>query len=353
MKFRKKEASAVENALREWKSLGSIDAALYENLMNDIEIIAFDWKRLAKYSFWISLICVITSLGAVLADKALLRLIQLVFDVPHVVKMIACILVATALYWYGFKRRLRLPDKIFSNEAILFLGVIATAGAIYQLGRMVGTVSGHFSLLLFLSFIVYAILGFYFKSKLIWLFSLLSLGSWLGSETGYASGWGAYYLGMNYPLRFVLLGGGLITAAFCFEKSKKFVHLYKTTLVVGLLHLFIALWIMSIFGNYGDMDSWYRAKQMELFHWSLLFGLVSVLSIFHGLRFDNGTTKRFGITFLFINLYTRYFEYFWDGTHKAIFFLVLGISFWFLGSKAEEIWSFGNVRQQDKRKNNR
>lgn len=48
-------------------------------------------------------------------------------------------------------------------------------------------------------------------------------------------------------------------------------------------------------------------------------------------------TRGFGITFLFNNLYTRDFEYFWKDTHKAIFFGVLGVSFWFLGQNAEKI----------------
>ncbi|GAA5252317.1 hypothetical protein KNCP2_06050 [Candidatus Rickettsia kedanie] len=58
-----------------------------------------------------------------------------------------------------------------------------------------------------LSFIVYAILGYFSKSNLIWCVALISLGSWMGAETGYMSGWGAYYLGMNYLLRFILFGG--------------------------------------------------------------------------------------------------------------------------------------------------
>ena len=54
------------------------------------------------------------------------------------------------------------------------------------------------SLIFLFSSIVYGIIGLRFSSKLIWLFSLLTLGSWFGAETGYVSGWGAYYLGMNY-----------------------------------------------------------------------------------------------------------------------------------------------------------
>ncbi len=49
--------------------------------------------------------------------------------------------------------------------------------------------------------------------ELVWIFALLSLGSWFGAETGYVSGWGAYYLGMNYPMRFVLFGIVLLAAS--------------------------------------------------------------------------------------------------------------------------------------------
>lgn len=34
----------------------------------------------------------------------------------------------------------------------------------------------------------------------------------------------------------------------------------------GRLFLFVSLWVMSIFGNYGDLNSWYRVRRIELFH---------------------------------------------------------------------------------------
>lgn len=58
-------------------------------------------------------------------------------------------------------------------------------------------------------------------------------------------------------------------------------------------------------------------------------------------RRDDRTSIGFGITFLFINLYTRFFEHFWNPLHKAVFFALLGVSFWFIGSRAERIWTLG------------
>jgi hypothetical protein len=195
--------------------------------------------------------------------------------------------------------------------------------------------------MLLLSFLVYAVLGIALEANLIWVFALASLGSWMGTETGYLSGWGAYYLGMNYPLRFVLFGGLLTACALSLESHPIGQRFFRSTLVMGLLYLFIALWIMSIFGNYGDLPAWGRVKQIELFHWSLLFGAAAGWAIYYGLRHDNDITKGFGLTFLGINLYTRFFELFWNNLHKAVFFAVLAVSFWYIGSKAETIWNLG------------
>lgn len=107
---------------------------------------------------------------------------------------------------------------------------------------------------------------------------------------------------------------------------------------------------MSIFGNYGDMEKWVQAKQIELFHWSLLFGVASIVSIYHGIKFDDGMTRSFGLTFLFINLYTRLFEYFWNTLHKAIFFTLLAGSFWYIGTRAERIWNLSILKSKKEAK---
>jgi hypothetical protein len=301
----------------------------------------FDWRKLAKYSFWIALFSIISSVSAALLDRMLRELLEVLFDAPALLKCGLLALAAAGLYRLGLAKRQQAPDRVYLNEAIFFLGVLATGGAVSQFGAAVDTGSGHYSLLLLLSFLVYAVLGVVFESNLIWVFALISLGGWMGTETGYMSGWGAYYLGMNYPLRFVLFGALLTGCALAFERHPAAAKFYRSTLVVGLLYLLIALWIMSIFGNYGDMRSWGQVKQIELFHWSILFGAAAGWAIYHGLRHDNDITKGFGVTFMGINLYTRFFELFWNNLHKAIFFALLAASFWYIGSKAETIWNLG------------
>lgn len=346
MRLTKKQAKIVHSTIDAWIEGNVISQDRGKILFESYEVVGFDWKRLARYSFWISIICIIISVGAIVADDYLRALLSKILNAPAIIECLATSIVAAFLYYFGIKRKVRRPEKIFSNEAIFFPGVLVTAVSIVFFGEAINTGSGHFSILLLLAAIIYGFLGLWFPSKLIWIFSLFSLGSWMGAETGYVSGWGAYYLGMNYPLRFVLFGAVLTVASFAFAKWPIREDFSRSTRIMGLLYLFIALWIMSIFGNYGDMHEWQRVKQIELFHWSLLFGLAAIASIYHGIKEDDGMTRGFGITFLFINLYTRFFEYFWDNTHKAIFFAILAGSFWYLGSRAEKIWNLGELTKQ-------
>jgi hypothetical protein len=265
---------------------------------------------------------------------------------PDGVHCLGFALLAAVIFFWGFSRRRRKPERIFSNEALFFLGVLSCAGSIAFLGKAIDTGSGHFSLLFLLATLVYGVLGVALSSKLIWIFSILSLGAWLGAETGYVSGWGAYYLGMNYPMRFVLLGAVLTGFSFGFKHIGRLAEFRHATYVLGLLYLFIALWLLSIFGNYGSHASWYDARQIELFHWGMLFALAAIAAIVYGLKCDDYTSRAFGITFLFINLYTKYFEFFWDATHKAIFFLIMAASFWLIGSHAEKIWNLEFLKRK-------
>ncbi|MDM1021246.1 DUF2157 domain-containing protein [Acinetobacter sp. VNK23] len=349
MKLNKKQGLFLKHTIEYWQQQGTITPEVANNLKDSFSIRSFDWERLAKYSFWISMICAVIAIAAITLDEFLMNLIEKIFVDSKLIPCLIFAVVAAAFYLFAYRRRQTKPLHQFSNEAIIFGGVLSTAVSVVYLGQAIDTGSGHFSLLFLLSTIIYAALAFWFPSKLIWVFSLLSLGSWFGAETGYMSGWGAYYLGMNYPLRFVLFGGVLIGLSWLFKRHIRFSDFAHSTYVMGLLYLFIALWILSIFGNYGDLNSWYNVKQYELLHWGILFAFVAIIAIVYGLKHDDATSRGFGITFLFLNLYTKYFEFFWNGMHKAIFFILLAVSFWWIGRHAEKLWNLEFLTHETKK----
>ncbi|MCO5782960.1 DUF2157 domain-containing protein, partial [Citrobacter sp. BR102] len=122
-------------------------------------------------------------------------------------------------------------------------------------------------------------------------------------------------------------------------------RLFTTSKATGLTYLFIALWIMSIFGNY-DPVSWSSMTREALIPWALLFAVAAGLCIYISLKTDDGMLRGFGLTFLAINLYTRFFEYFWDSMHKVFFFLILAVSLAVLGRYAEKIWHAGSLKHE-------
>lgn len=339
MKIDQEKSDFLDEMLEHWQEEQLLTAAEVEKLRSSYEAKSFDWRRLAQYSFWIAMACGVISLGALLVDNDMLNYLKKLYDTPDGIISVLSFAAAGVLYWLSFKWKKTLPMQIFSNDAIIFTAVMLTANGIAYLGKAVGTGESHFSLLILLSVAIYGILAYVFKSRLIWVFVLISLGAWFGTETGYLSRGNLYFLGMNYPLRFVIFGFVVTALSFVLRNVKAFKFFHMTTYVSGMMYLFVSLWLISVFGNFGTLDQWYGIKQISLFYWALISAAVCALSIFAGLKYRDEVAREFGITFLFLNLYTRYFEYFWDSWHKALFFCVLAASFWLIGRKAEKIWN--------------
>jgi len=334
----KQEAEFLHQTISRWTEDGVIDEATSQKLYNSYDIKHFDWRRLAQYSFWIALACGLIAFASLVIDDEVLKLLEKLSDTPDILISAISAGCAAWFYYYGQKRKNTHPERLFSNEATIFVGVLFTASSIAFLGKVFDNGSGHFSILFLLSVFVYAALALKFKSHLIWAFALISLGSWFGTETGYQTNWGDYFLRMNYPLRFVFFGTFLSGLAMLMHRFGQ-LELFKTlTYIIGLFYLFISLWLLSIFGNFGSLEDWFKVKQIDVLHWAIISALVSGFFILMGLKRKDSIAREFGITFLLINIYTRYFEYFW-GINKAIFFSILAISFWLIGRKAEKIWN--------------
>lgn len=335
----KQEKETLDEAIQHWQRNGLIDEQLAGRLVDSYEVKGFDWKRLAQYSFWIALSCAVLAFLSLFVDEAVLKWIRKLYDTPDTVICVFCLVTATLCYYWGFRHKRRYPDKTFTNEAIMALGVFATAAFIGYLGKIIDRGSGHFSLLFLASVIVYALLSVKLTSRLIWIFTLISFGIWFATETAYQSNWGFRFWGMNYPLRFTLFGALLTAFALVWQpRIKPLKPFQPITYTVGLTYLMVALWLLSIFGNYSDMDIWSSVRQWRIFYWGLLSSATALALAWYGLRRKDHVAREFGIVFLVINLYTRFFEYLWDNLNRAVFFLLLAASFWFIGRWAERAW---------------
>lgn len=318
MNVTRKEQRIIQRALNAWQASGELTPSDSQRLAQTMRVSPFDWRRLSRYAFWTALACVLISLGSLFADSELVAWLLSLFSHSALMGILLPALLAVVCYGWGFRRQRRETQWHYSTEAILFLGVVFTAVALWQLGEWLDNGSGHIAPLFLAGCVIYGAIGYIARSGLVWLFFLLALGNWFGAETGYVSGWGAYWLGMNYPIRFVLFGGALL--ALCYGAQ---------SLLRQRQH---------------DADSWYQVSQARLLPWGLLFAVAAGVCIFISLKTDDGMLRGFGLTFLAINLYTRFFEFFWNGMHKVLFFLILAVSLAVIGRYAERIWHAGNVK---------
>ena len=335
----KQEAEFLNKTISHWETDNLIDRDTAGKLKSSYEVKGFDWRRLAQYSFWVALACGIVAIASLIIDDVVIRWLEKLYETPDIIISLVSAILAALLFFEGHKRKSRYPERVFSNEAIIFFGILFTASSIAFLGKTFDNGKGHFSILFLLSVLVYAALAYKFRSGLIWAFALVSLGSWFGTETGYQTDWSFYFLGMNYPLRFVFFGIALVIFSFLMLRFSKLNMFRELTYVIGLLYLFVSLWLLSIFGNFGSLEDWMRVKQTELFYWGIISVMVSLAFTLYGLRKKDYIAREFGISFLLINLYSRYFEYLWDITDKTIFFGIMALSFWLIGRKAEKIWN--------------
>jgi len=336
----KQEQETIENAITHWQNTNIIDEKTAEELRDSYEVKGFDWRRLAQYSFWIALSCIVLAFLSLFVDKEILDLMTKLYDTPNIVICIICALLSFSCYYLGYINKKKHPEKVFSSESLMLLGIFATATCIGYLGKIVEKESGAYSLLFFISIVIYSILAIKLYSKTIWAFMLIALGIWFATETAYHSDWGFKFWGMNYPLRFSLFGAALTSFALLLQTRWTVLKPFQQlSYVIGILYLFISLWLLSIFGNYSDLDKWAATKQFHILFWGILSTAITLFFAWYGLKRNDIVAREFGITFLLINLYTRFFEYLWDNVNRAIFFLLLALSFWLIGRKAEKIWS--------------
>jgi hypothetical protein len=360
MRLPKKKAKIVLDAVTSLQAEQVISLDTAEMIRAHVEPITFDWRRLARYSFLVSIICLVISVLAAVFDQVFLRwfdwmlpYLTRLFNAPPPVRSGALFLLAAGIIWLGLKRRAKFPSQVYTNEAIFTFGVFGIAGAIYSLSGMAQFL-GFGTYLMALAGCIYVILGAALESKIVWGYGLFTLSAALGNGTGYSMG--GYYLWQKTPVLSLVYGMVLLAIAAGLQAAppalnpnaakrvKRALPLCGVTRVVGLLHVFISLWMLSIWGSSRHQ---YRSSDFRLdcLIWAILFGAVAAVAVARSLEKDDAVLRGFGLTFFFINLYTALFQYFWNGIHKAIFFAILGASFWLLGRKAESLWNMKKAAQ--------
>lgn len=207
----------------------------------------------------------------------------------------------------------------FTGQSLLTAGLIglyASFVAIYYTSGGDRYSAGIHAWFMLLTSTAAFFVAYHFRLRWPLLIALLMFYHGVGSMSEYW-GNGAYFLSVQDPRLMSIVA--LLTIMFGYWHETDLEHntlqqcvgfggLY---MIMGLLYLNLSLWILSLY--------------YEAFIWILVFTAAGIAQIVAGARFKDSRFTGFGIVFLGIDMYTRFYEFFWDSLSRAAFFSLAGL----------------------------
>ncbi len=294
--------NAVRAELEVLETAGIIDSGQKEKISSLYP--AGRWNILLIIRFF-------SVIGAVAAGAGLFLLLKDFFSTYLILEM--TLSAAVVLLFIAGRRLIKKRGMETAGSVLHLLMCFAFSGLTFTLGIHFSTGSGNWPALVGIDAFIYILLAYLLNNRLVFIFSCVNLFTWFGGQTGYVSGWGAYWLGMNYPVRFIAAGGlftgiGLLHLYGDLPFLKRFRHFNRVYIHFGLLVMNLALWFLSLFGCFEKTITWHNNTGERLI-FTLLWLTVSALSLFSGIRRNISTLFSYGLVFLIINLYTFYFQF--------------------------------------------
>lgn len=264
---------------------------------------AWDWSSLGRWFLFFGAVSVAAGayiLGARLFEPTLEKLAILLAVLIPALFFAARQLGKRGLAWT------RLSLEMLAGLAII--GLTFTVGIIYSTG------SGNWPALLLIDLCLLLPLAYLLRNVLLLVLAIIVFFVWFGGVTGYISGWGAYFFGMNYPVRFLLAGLAMILFSLVHRGAetsvlRRFDGFFKVWLSGGMFFSEMALWLTSLFGNYGSIFKAYDESRTELILFNLLWLGFNVAALVIGTRYGLRMLRGYAVTFFIIQAYTIYFWY--------------------------------------------
>jgi len=290
----------IQRELRDLRREGVLDEQTYAALCQRYPITHWDWLSLGRW---------LLVFGAISVATGLLILGHELFEFTLV--KLAWVLAAITFGTIYAGRQLKRRDLNWSARSVELTGGISLIGLTFTLGAIYSTGSGNWPALLLIDLLLLLPLAYLLSNVLILVLAVVVFFSWFGGFTGYISGWGAYYFGMNYPLRFLLAG---LVIAFIGISHRHLEPLRftrwqgwgKVYISAGIFFAEMALWLLSLFGNF-EIGSFHHDSAAILLLFNLLWGGGNLGLLWLGKQVELRMARGYAITFLIIQGYTLYF----------------------------------------------
>ncbi|WP_300759459.1 DUF2157 domain-containing protein [uncultured Brachyspira sp.] len=224
-----------------------------------------------------------------------------------------------------------------TSSAIIAVSSIFLSAFIFTVSYIITHNKNNFILLSLISIILFFIIAYIKKNYAVLSIAIIGLITWYGLEGFDIS---SIDLMLNNYIRFIT------TSVFIFligitdinkklgDKYLKFSSIYYT---IGLLYLNIILAFMSSFGNYSYAIILKEYGNPYVIIYSSLFLLSNIITLIIGYKLKIYSIIKYSIFFIILNMYIRYFEYFYLRMNTWIFFIILGLSTLLIGIIIERI----------------
>lgn len=299
-RFAKLVRRQLDGFLRE----GSIAPATHARLAELYPLARWDWLSLGR---WFGVFGALTAV----AGAGILAREVFEFTLQKLAVLLGVGVVAT------FAGGVRLGQRGYrwSGHALELVAGLCLIGLTFTLGILYSSGSGNWPALLLLDLCLLLPLAYLRVNPLQLTLAVVVFFTWFGGVTGYVSGWGMYWFSMNYPLRFLVVGLLIVLLALAHRTAEEEGPLarhrgfFKPWLAAGLFFAEMALWLLALFGNFGDFTTPYREGPLERLVFNLLWAGLNVGLLWAGQRYALRQARGFGLTFLAIQGYTVYFEF--------------------------------------------
>ena len=202
--------------------------------------------------------------------------------------------------------------------AVLVTASLAAAFGTFVLLHVAlgGDPEGHtLSIIMLLTGVLATLTAYRYRLRWPLLLALLLWFHGLGAWHAYG-GHGAYFANIQDPKLMAVIALATIVLGIWHERQleigplRRHVGFGGLYLIFGLLYLNLSLWFLTL--PHGPLA------------WVLVFTAAGIAEIVVGARLHDSRFTGFGIVFLAIDLYTRFFEHFWDQLSAGTFFLLGG-----------------------------
>ena len=312
---------AVRERLAQDVSLWQVDGLLSEDsaavLRERYDVRGFGLGTAARY---------MGIAGAILAGFAILGVIGAASE-SMVLMGVELLAVAMAFLFWGLSLARDPRGRAEqSSRAVLALGLFALGGAGVAAAQAAGADSGPTLILVGLIVLPLAfVLAYRFRNGFLLVLALLGVFHWVGSWHEMV-GRGSYEFDIQDPpvMAVVALVAALVGWLHRTGRLPGPARFDAVWMSLGLVYLNMSLLILSGWSHHEGlwMAAWFAA------------GLAQVVA---GAAMKSAVPIGFGVTALGVNLFTRYYESFWDQLAKGLFFLVGGALLFGFGFACERL----------------